>query len=301
MCAGAPPDTKRCAAACSGTTCARRPKTVCAEVNCRASWTSSRRRARRAAGGARARLRSTFGNTGRAGAWGGSGPIDAARTCAKEVVQALNDALSALRSRALAGVMPYIVEFVRAEALHRGREGALVFDDLILRTRDILRHDKEARFRLKDRYDAVLIDEFQDTDPLQAEIAQFYAGEPDERPRPAALFLVGDPKQSIYRFRRADMAIYARSSRVEPAGSRAVQLSLNRRCGQDRVVNGIRQADRRRADPEGAARSTELAAARDVELHGPAVAAREARATSLHVTPRRAKAGWSPNYAPPRD
>ena len=62
----------------------------------------------------------------------------------------------------------------------------------------------------------MLVDEFQDTDPLQAEILHLLASDPDTNgndwrnvvPRPGALFVVGDPKQSIYRFRRADISLY---------------------------------------------------------------------------------------------
>ena len=61
------------------------------------------------------------------------------------------------------------------------------------------------------------MDEFQDTDPLQAEIVLLLSGSDpavarwqDVRPAPGKLFIVGDPKQSIYRFRRADVGTYRR-------------------------------------------------------------------------------------------
>ena len=66
-----------------------------------------------------------------------------------------------------------------------------------------------------ERFTHLLVDEFQDTDPLQAEILLYLAGsdatEKDVArlvPKPGSLFVVGDPKQSIYRFRRADIASY---------------------------------------------------------------------------------------------
>src|SRR5262249_18643974 len=68
---------------------------------------------------------------------------------------------------------------------------------------------------LQDRFTHLFIDEFQDTDPLQAEILLLLAADdPAEsnwrnvRPKPGKLFLVGDPKQSIYKFRRADIVLY---------------------------------------------------------------------------------------------
>lgn len=101
---------------------------------------------------------------------------------------------------------------------YRAAHGQLGYDDLLLRCRDLLKNSPEARTRLAARQLILYVDEFQDTDPIQAEIL-FYltagtAGfSPDWTgciPRPGSLFLVGDPKQSIYRFRRADIAVYNR-------------------------------------------------------------------------------------------
>ena len=95
--------------------------------------------------------------------------------------------------------------------------GALDFVDLLLRARDLIRDDAGARRDFQQRYTRIFVDEFQDTDPLQAELLLLLAaddpGERDwtrARPRPGALFVVGDPKQSIYRFRRADLDMYSR-------------------------------------------------------------------------------------------
>ncbi len=93
--------------------------------------------------------------------------------------------------------------------------GRLDFLDLLLITRDLLRRDVAVRRDYQARFTHVFVDEFQDTDPLQAEILLLLASaDPDEvewmrvRPVPGKLFIVGDPKQSIYRFRRADVALY---------------------------------------------------------------------------------------------
>ena len=104
-----------------------------------------------------------------------------------------------------------------AEAFARQRKerGEINFQDLLVLTAALLREDTRARDDLGRRYTRILVDEFQDTDPLQAEILLLLASDPDEGddwrevvPRPGALFVVGDPKQSIYRFRRADIALY---------------------------------------------------------------------------------------------
>ncbi len=64
------------------------------------------------------------------------------------------------------------------------------------------------RREFQERFRYLLVDEFQDTDPLQAELLLDLASDDRGRIRPGALFIVGDPKQSIYRFRRADVGVY---------------------------------------------------------------------------------------------
>ena len=93
--------------------------------------------------------------------------------------------------------------------------GRLDFVDLLLRARDLIRDHDDVRADARHRYARIFVDEFQDTDPLQAEILLLLASrDSDERdwrrvvPVPGKLFIVGDPKQSIYRFRRADVGVY---------------------------------------------------------------------------------------------
>ena len=113
----------------------------------------------------------------------------------------------------LAGELREVLD--RFAALKRG--AALIdFDDLMVKARDLLAGNDTVRAALAARYTAVLVDEFQDTDRLQCEILwRLCAAAPDPArpwtewsPRPGALFLVGDPKQAIYRFRGADVRSY---------------------------------------------------------------------------------------------
>ena len=113
----------------------------------------------------------------------------------------------------LAGDLREVLD--RFAALKRG--AALIdFDDLMVKARDLLAGNDTVRAALAARYTAVLVDEFQDTDRLQCEILwRLCAAAPDPArpwtewsPRPGALFLVGDPKQAIYRFRGADVRSY---------------------------------------------------------------------------------------------
>ena len=120
-----------------------------------------------------------------------------------------------LRSDALLGLLPHGERFVAEYASDRKRRGRANFDDLLFWARDLLRQSEAARTYFRGRFRAVLIDEFQDTDPVQAELALLLtsAEKPGAdwralRPAQGRLTVVGDPKQSIYRFRRADIAVY---------------------------------------------------------------------------------------------
>ncbi len=107
--------------------------------------------------------------------------------------------------------------------------------DLLVKLRNLIRDHREVRGEFQQLFDHVFVDEFQDTDPLQAEIVLFLC---EREPRAAkwddvvlrngALTLVGDPKQSIYRFRRADVAVYDRVRQVVARGPHlTVTLSAN--------------------------------------------------------------------------
>ncbi|MBI3806349.1 MAG: UvrD-helicase domain-containing protein [Nitrospirae bacterium] len=96
--------------------------------------------------------------------------------------------------------------------------GWIAFDGLLARAKTLLRDHPTVRARIKQTYRAILVDEFQDTDPVQYEII-LYLGEragshrtswQDVDLEPGKLFIVGDPKQSIYAFRRADIEAFER-------------------------------------------------------------------------------------------
>lgn len=87
-------------------------------------------------------------------------------------------------------------------------ESAIDFDRMILWTRDLLRDDPLTRRALQRELRTLIIDEFQDVDPLQKEIAYLLADPASGRRDTPRLMLVGDPKQSIYRFRHADVTVW---------------------------------------------------------------------------------------------
>ena len=92
-------------------------------------------------------------------------------------------------------------------------QGVLDFDDLLLRARNLLRDHDEVRQRVAAGIRLLMVDEFQDTDPVQAEVVRKLCGDQLTRGR---LFLVGDAKQSIYRFRRADPGVFAAHQFLDP-------------------------------------------------------------------------------------
>ncbi|MDR1612695.1 MAG: UvrD-helicase domain-containing protein [Planctomycetota bacterium] len=155
--------------------------------------------------------------------------------------------LARLRSARYGAVMRCLFEARKRYDHLRRESGALNFQDLLMRAAALLRDYPRVRDDLARRYRRILVDEVQDTDPLQAEILFLLAGEYGScetdwrrtRLRPGALFMVGDPKQSIYRFTRADIATYLELKRIlSRNGGRTVRLSVNFRS-QPAVVDWV--------------------------------------------------------------
>ncbi|GMU59255.1 MAG: ATP-dependent DNA helicase [Myxococcaceae bacterium] len=141
-----------------------------------------------------------------------------------------------------------LLPVVAAYEAEKARVGALDFVDLLIKTRDLVRHSRPVREALQRRFTHLFVDEFQDTDPLQSELVLLLAADDPGveepfavRPVPGKLFVVGDPKQSIYRFRRADVLLYERVKRhLAGHGATVVFLSTSFRStpGIQAAVNG---------------------------------------------------------------
>src|SRR5437870_12355675 len=119
----------------------------------------------------------------------------------------------------------------RFRAKKRAANG-LDFDDLLLGARDLLKNHTAIRQHYQNHFQALLVDEFQDTDEVQAEIISLLAEDPDRTGRLASrkLMIVGDPKQSIYRFRRARVTVFFRMlQRILDEGGRLEHLQENYR------------------------------------------------------------------------
>jgi len=142
-------------------------------------------------------------------------PKAAVITQRDEAAQIAHQVLDRCDADLAAALRDELWPLVGAYEEEKARAGKLDFSDMLLRTRDLLARDAGVRRDLQARFSHLLVDEFQDTDPLQADILLLLAADdPNEsdprraRPVPGKLFVVGDPKQSIYRFRRADVSLY---------------------------------------------------------------------------------------------
>jgi ATP-dependent helicase/nuclease subunit A len=163
----------------------------------------------------------------------------------------LQDALSAFEADAnadlAAALRGELRGCVNAYEAAKAKAGSLDFLDLLLKTRDLIRDNTEVRASFQDRFKRIFVDEFQDTDPLQAEILMLLAGDDaattdwrKTHPVRGKLFLVGDPKQSIYRFRRADVGTYRSVYKMlQDAGAKRVTLrtSFRARPNIQRAIN----------------------------------------------------------------
>ena len=203
-----------------------------------------------------ARLMPVSTTRGSQGNWN-TDPVTGKNACTalKDLLKELQDEVTAELEKAgryaLSELVRSLTGFVLEYAERRRREGRAEFQDLLVWARDLLRDNLTVRDHFRRRFSHLMIDESQDTDPIQAEIAMFLAESVpegmDDRERPTSwesitpekgrLFVVGDPKQSIYRFRRADVEqmLHLRD-RMEAGGGRTVNLLQNFRSQQPVVA-----------------------------------------------------------------
>ena len=134
-----------------------------------------------------------------------------ARTILK-VAQASRNPIPEPLREFLGILLPFVEECQHAFL----RAGWVSFNGLLAKARDLLRDSPRVRREIKHQFHAILVDEFQDTDPVQYELILYLAEDSKREARtwsqvqlePGKLFIVGDPKQSIYAFRRADIEAY---------------------------------------------------------------------------------------------
>ena len=133
-------------------------------------------------------------------------------------------------------ISEYVLSFESFFKEYKRKNSALEFTDLLEFTRLLLRNNREVREYFKRKFKFVFIDETQDTDPIQTEFAFYLCEKENEFADdwskvnlvPSKLFMVGDPKQSIYKFRRADVQVYEKSKKViEKQKGKILNLASN--------------------------------------------------------------------------
>ncbi len=173
--------------------------------------------------------------------WGREGKADAADAL-QSVIDVVNEALTAAREAVTIDLFGYAADFVEAVVEERRRAGTVSYYDAVTWLIDMLEKHDDIRRRLQRRYRRILVDEFQDTDPKQVRLVRLLTIPPGaQHIKPGSLFVVGDPKQSIYRFRGAQVEV---SQGVKTdianaeAGGKYLNLRENRRSTRP-VINWI--------------------------------------------------------------
>ncbi|MDQ7784095.1 MAG: UvrD-helicase domain-containing protein [Desulfomonilaceae bacterium] len=185
----------------------------------------------------------------------------------------------------LRAVLPALKVYERL----RSEAGKLNYQDLLIKAARLLRDETASRVRdyFRTRFTHILVDEFQDTDPIQAEVIMLLTAENSRetdwrkcRPVPGSLFVVGDPKQSIYRFRRADIVTYNQVKEIiRRNGGKVVTLTANFRTTKPLIdwVNATFENEFQKYPADCSPEYTALDAVRDGESQSKLTGVRSVR------------------------
>ncbi len=170
------------------------------------------------------------------------GVVEQIRELGMECDLVAQEAFQSIVRPALSRITTHFEQVALRRAKTRRLRGELGFHDLLVLARNLMRESEESWTLISQRYDCVIVDEFQDTDALQAEIVCRLVSKSFEpnahwdqlELRPGSLTTVGDPKQSIYRFRGANIATYFQHRDRQPpiSSSHIVSLTTNFRSSQ---------------------------------------------------------------------
>ncbi|MDV8001956.1 UvrD-helicase domain-containing protein [Rhodococcus sp. IEGM 1408] len=170
------------------------------------------------------------GRGGKGANWGGADAVKGIKEEIKALEPLCKEVLATHWRPRIAIVLDALIPVVLRHADDRRRHGTLQFHDQLVLARELLQN-RSVRDRVRVQYTRILIDEFQDTDPIQLDLATLLTSdESGDGPESGRLFTVGDPKQSIYRFRRADISTYLRAQSGN--GVEVERLSTNFRCSR---------------------------------------------------------------------
>ena len=174
------------------------------------------------------------GRGGRGAPWGGADRVKAIKDEIKQLGGIPDLLLAAAFEPVLVPIHNALRSFVIAYAEERRRLGELEFHDLLIRASRLLESDEAVALAVRHRYRRLLIDEFQDNDPLQTRIVDAIA-----RGEAGRTFYVGDPKQSIYRFRRADIQQFNQVKREQDDGLTRLTQNFRSTPGITAFVNAV--------------------------------------------------------------
>ena len=133
----------------------------------------------------------------------------------------------------------------------RRKSGNIEFDDLLVLTLRLLEGDPQVRKLVHETVRILVVDEFQDTDPVQWEIIKLISSDPADhsrKPLPGRLVVVGDPKQAIYAFRGGDINTYIAARTEFPQFGELLQLTSNFRSTKG-ILDFVNQAFRDEVAP----------------------------------------------------
>ncbi len=166
--------------------------------------------------------------------WRSAGALHEVRALLTHMHEVYSRTRAAWFHNVTVGLAHWLEGYLRAYREKKQERSQLDFTDLLISTRDLLKTNLDVRRYFQRKFDVLCVDELQDTDPLQAEIV-FFLAERDARAKrwtevelqPGKLFLVGDPQQAIYRFRRADVDVYDQVRTAISRQGEVLTLSAN--------------------------------------------------------------------------
>lgn len=142
-------------------------------------------------------------------------------------------------------VLPQVWSHINEQEIMRHEQGRITFDDLIVLSVELIERNSDVRAKLHEKFTLFVIDEFQDTDPLQWRLAKLVTTAfGNEEPTPGSLVLVGDAQQSIYSFRGADVSTYLEVESLigkPPIGGQKQTLQVNFRSNQ-KILSWVNQS-----------------------------------------------------------
>ena len=183
---------------------------------------------------AEAKLKVGPGPGGSGKNWGGADRVKEIKDEVRQLADIPDRLMAAAFEPVLVPIHNELRRFAVEYAEHRRRHGELEFQDLLVRASRLLEQDRSVAESLRHRYKRLLIDEFQDNDPLQTRIIDAIT-----QGEAGRAFYVGDPKQSIYRFRRADIQQFNRVKEQQAAGLTRLSQNFRSTPGVTEFVNAV--------------------------------------------------------------